>query len=218
MLWLILKLRTLSIFVICFVWVYSQTAAHLYKWVWGCVLWVCERGVKLKPLSLADGHSEDGLTQEQWGPLTKTTPPRHVASCHRGNPPWDRERADSWRGGLTKMESISFRWSSPALYLSPLPPVFLYSRPLWMWLTSHFTASCDWPHRLIAHPTPPDKKELKRRQQIKPLWALVAVSNKRALISLTNMAWAARFHTHCTLDFTPHFKMDEHFLHPHKEA
>ncbi len=69
---------------------------------------VCVRGVKLKPLSPADGQSEDSLTQEQWGPLTKTTPPRHVASCHRGNPPWDRERADSWRGGLTKMESISF--------------------------------------------------------------------------------------------------------------
>ncbi|CAB1450576.1 unnamed protein product [Pleuronectes platessa] len=49
-------------------------------------------GVKPSPLSLADGHSEDGLTQEQWGPLTKTTPPRHVASYYRGNPPWDRER------------------------------------------------------------------------------------------------------------------------------
>lgn len=49
-------------------------------------------GVKPKPLSLADGHTEDGLTQEQWAPLTKTTPPRHVASYHRGNPPWDRER------------------------------------------------------------------------------------------------------------------------------
>lgn len=68
----------------------------------------CVRGVKPKPLSLADGHTEDGLTQEQWAPLTKTTPPRHVASYHRGNPPWDRERADSWRGGLTKMEFISF--------------------------------------------------------------------------------------------------------------
>lgn len=31
-------------------------------------------------------------------------------------------------------------------------------------------------------------------------------------------AWATRFHTHCTLDFTPHFKTDEHFLYRHKEA
>lgn len=46
----------------------------------------------LKPPSLAEGHTEDGLTQEQWAPLTETTPPRHVASYHRGNPPWDRER------------------------------------------------------------------------------------------------------------------------------
>lgn len=30
--------------------------------------------------------------------------------------------------------------------------------------------------------------------------------------------WAARFHTHCTLDFTPHFKTDEHFLYRHKGA
>lgn len=78
----------------------------------GCVvramayLCFCRSGVK--PLSTADGHSEDGLTREQWGLLTKTTPPRHVASCHRGNPPWDGEWGDSWRGGLTKMESISF--------------------------------------------------------------------------------------------------------------
>lgn len=50
----------------------------------GCV---CVRGVKPKPLSLADGHSEDGLTQEQWGPLTKTTPPRHVASLSPWQPP-----------------------------------------------------------------------------------------------------------------------------------
>lgn len=48
---------------------------------------VCVRGVKPKPLSLADGHSEDGLTQEQWGPLTKTTPPRHVASLSPWQPP-----------------------------------------------------------------------------------------------------------------------------------
>lgn len=126
---------------------------------------VCMRGVKPSPLSLADGHSEDGLTQEQWGPLTKPTPPRHVASYHRGNPPWDRERADSWRGRLTKMESISFHWSSLALYLFPLLPVFRYSRPLWMWVTAHFTAVCDWLYGLVTPPTiPPDKKQSKRQQ------------------------------------------------------
>ncbi len=185
----------------------------------------CEsvRGVKPKPLSLADGHGEDGLTQEQWGPLTKTTPPRHVASCHRGNPPWDRERADSWRGGLTKMESISFHWSSPTQYISPLLPVGLYSGPLWMSVTSHFTASCDWPYGLdsppTAHPTPPGKKKSERDNNKSSLYGLLLLSVIREHWSHWQIwGWATRFHTHCTLDFTPHFKTDEHFLYRHKEA
>lgn len=143
----------------------SQTAAPQYKWVWGVFsecegvgggeresVCVCMRGVRPSPLSLADGHSEDGLTQEQWGPLTKTTPPRHVASYHRGNPPWDRERADSWRGGLYKNGVHFFPLKLPSSISfpsSPCPPLLqalmnvsyisFYSfmwLTLWTWLTT----------------------------------------------------------------------------------
>lgn len=166
---------------------------------------VCMKGVKLNPLSLADGHREDGLTQEQWGPLTKMTPSRHVASSHRGNPPWDRERADSWRGGLTKMESISFHWGSRALYLFPLPPVHLYCGPLWMRVTTYFTASCDWPYGPDSPPTtPPDIKWLNETTVNLGLYGLALLLVIREYRSYWQR-WArdTRFHTHCT----PHFKV-----------
>jgi len=63
----------------------------------------------LTPVPLADRHSEDGLTREQWGPLTKTTPPRHVAPCHRGNPPWDRGVGRQLeRGGTSQKNEVHF--------------------------------------------------------------------------------------------------------------
>lgn len=163
----------------------------------GCVVCERERGSVcvcvyvrgVKPLSLADGHTEGGLTQEQWGPLTKTTPPRHVASCHRGNPPWDRERGDSWRGGLTKMESISFHWSSLSSISFPL-----FSRasstlwPWWMQDTSHFTAPCDWPYRLDLPPTnPPEGKINKLRIRANNKSALYWLS----LLSVIRAHWAS---------------------------
>lgn len=69
------------------------------------------RGVKLKPPSLADGHTEDRLNtrtmgsfdqkrrpQDMWPPITVATPL------------WDTggSAADSWKEDLEKRESISF--------------------------------------------------------------------------------------------------------------
>lgn len=45
------------------------------------------RGVKLKPPSLTDGHTEDGLTQEQWAPLTRNDAPKTCGLRSPWQPP-----------------------------------------------------------------------------------------------------------------------------------
>lgn len=45
------------------------------------------RGVKLKPPSPADGHTEDGLTQEQWAPLTRNDAPKTCGLLSPWQPP-----------------------------------------------------------------------------------------------------------------------------------
>lgn len=106
----------------------------------------------------------------------------------------------------------------------PLLPVCLCLGPLWMWVTSHFTASCDWPYGPdsppTAHPTPPHKKKKRVKENNKSsLYRLLLLSVIREHWSHWQIwGWAIRFHTHCKLDFTAHFKTDEHFLYGHKEA
>lgn len=79
--------------------------------------------------------------------------------CHRGNPPWDRERADSWRG-LTKKWSPFLSTEALLLYIFSL---LFCSRALWMWVTSHFTASCVWPYEPNSSPTNSSRQKKKKQ-------------------------------------------------------
>lgn len=113
-------------------------------------------------------------------------PPVTVATPH------GTEQDDSWRGGLTKMESISFHWSSLSISFPLFPRA---SSTLWPWSmqdTSHFTAPCDWPYRLHLPPTnPPEGKINKLR---------ISTNNKSALywlslLSVIRAHWASQTNT-----------------------
>lgn len=87
----------------------------------GCVF---VRGVKSKPPVPARRahHTEDGLTQEQWAPLTRNDAPKTCGLLSPWQPPMGQgSRADSWREeDLQKWSPFLSTESALALYLFAL--------------------------------------------------------------------------------------------------
>lgn len=74
--------------------------------------------------SLAEGHSEDGLTQEQWGPLTKNDAPKTCGLLSPWQPPMGQGAGlTAGEGGLAKMRVHFFPLK---LYLSLLLSFFFF--------------------------------------------------------------------------------------------
>lgn len=132
--------------------------------------------------------------------------------------------------GLTAGEEDLQKWSpflsteAPLLYIfssSPCLPLLgalmnvgyisFYSfmwLTLWSWLTTYSPSNSS-----------AQKKKRVKENNKSSLYRLLLLSVIREHWSHWQIwGWAIRFHTHCKLDFTAHFKTDEHFLYGHKEA